>query len=80
MKAGCLLTARRKVANVFPAGTDKSQSVMTRQLSVRAFEGMFDPGVHFTIFIGYELIAGVTLLKAAEKLFAICTIFVAWGM
>lgn len=54
MKAGCLLTARRKVANVFPAGTGKSQSVTTRLLSVRAFEGIFDPGVHFTIFIGYE--------------------------
>lgn len=54
MKAGCLLTAGRKVANVFPAGTGKSQSVTTRHLPVRAFEGIFDPEVHFAIFIGYE--------------------------
>lgn len=54
MRAGCLLLARRKVANVFPAGMGKSQSVTTRHLSVRVFEGIFDPGAHFTIFIGCE--------------------------
>lgn len=54
MRAGCLLLARRKVANVPPAGMGKSQSVPARHLSVRVFEGIFDQGVHFTIFIDYE--------------------------
>lgn len=64
----------------------QSQSVTTKHLSVRAFGGMFDPGVHFAGFIEYKLMARVTLLNAAELsweaelFFAICTVFVVWDM
>lgn len=44
----------------------QSRSVTTRHLSVRAFGGIFNPGVSFTIFIEYKLMLRVSLLKAAE--------------
>jgi len=46
LKSGCLLTARRKAANVFSAGSNPKLGCHDEASLVKAREEMFDPGVH----------------------------------